>query len=81
MYYQAVSTIQEIEAAIAQLPDEDYRQLMRRLEERRNAAWDRQMEEDAANGNLDKLWAQAEKEIEEGETMPLDEFLRHQELP
>ena len=72
-----MSTIQEIEAAIAKLPPGEFRELMRRLEEQREAAWDRQMQEDAKSGMLDKLWQQAEREIEAGETVSLDEFLRH----
>ena len=72
-----MSTVQEIEAAIVKLSPDEFRELMSWLEEHRAAAWDRQMEEDAKNGNLDKLWERAERENEAGETISLDEFFRN----
>ncbi len=57
-----ISTLREIEAAIADLPSNEFWELMSRLEERRQAEWDRQMEEDARSGKLDRLYAALEKE-------------------
>ena len=76
-----MDTVQEIEAAIAKLSPDEFRELMSRLEEHREAAWDRQMEEDAKNGNLDKLWERAERENAAGETISLEEFLRNASPP
>jgi len=61
-----VTKIEEIEAAIAQLPREQFEQL---------AEWfDRQIEADAKAGRFDPLWAKAEKEIAQGKARPLDWF-------
>lgn len=70
-----MSTIEEIEKAIGDLPRDEFWKLTDRLIERREAAWDAQIEADAASGRLDDLWAEADKEIEAGRTEPLDAFL------
>ena len=75
-----MSTVEEIERAIEELPQGEIKKLTDRLIARREAAWDQQIESDAASGKLDALWAEAEKEIDAGETMTLDEFLDHKEL-
>ena len=75
-----MSTVEEIEKAIAALPKEEFWKLTDRLVARRNDVWDKEMEEDSAAGRLDTLWQDAEKEIAAGTTIPLDEFLRHQKL-
>lgn len=76
-----MSTVEEIEAAIAQLPEKQVRALTARLIARQEDAWDRQIEADAVSGRLDALWDEAKKEIEAAETESLDEFLRNQDLP
>ena len=68
-------SIQEIEQAIARLPRDEFFELVRHLRERHADEWDRQMEEDAKNGGLDRLWEKAKKEIEGGGLRPLDEIL------
>lgn len=75
-----MSTVEEIEKAISDLPREDFWKLTDRLMEKREAAWDAQIAADAASGRLDALWAEAEKEIEAGETQSLDAFLDDQKL-
>lgn len=50
-----MSTIQEIEAAIRQLPDADLAAHRARFAEFDAQAWDRQLERDAAEGRLDSL--------------------------
>ncbi len=61
-----MSTVKEIEEAIAQLPKDEFWQLTDRLVARRNAEWDRQIEEDAAAGRLDFLYDEAEAEGKAG---------------
>jgi len=70
-----MSTVQEIESAIAGLPRQDFLDLVDRLRYRHADAWDRQIEEDAAAGRLDSLWEETRREIAEGKTRPLDEIL------
>ena len=69
--------MQEIEQEIAKLSPEHFLELAHWVEEQREAAWERQMEAELASGQLDREWAQAQWEIETGETTSLDEFLRH----
>ncbi|GAB4179498.1 MAG: hypothetical protein Fur0032_20180 [Terrimicrobiaceae bacterium] len=76
-----MSTVEQTVEAITALPREEFWKLTDELIARRDAAWDRQLEEDAEAGRLDSLWENAEKEIAAGETTDLDEFLRHQKLP
>jgi hypothetical protein len=70
-----MTSIQEIERAIAQLPRREFFELVRRLQERHWEEWDRQIEEDSRAGLLDPLLSEAEKEIAEGKTRPLGELL------
>lgn len=72
-----MSTMKEIEAAIEKLPTKDKRDLHRWLAEQMSEEWDRQIEADAASSKLDALAAEARREIREGKTIPLDEFLDH----
>lgn len=72
-----MSTLADIEDAIAKLPPVEFRALLQRMKERDADAWDRQIEDDAKSGKLDHLWEQARREIAEGEVVPLDEFLRN----
>jgi hypothetical protein len=61
-----MSTVQEIEEAIAQPPKKEFWELTDRLLVRRNAEWDRQIEEDAAAGRLDFLYEEAEADRKAG---------------
>lgn len=73
-----MSTVQEIEAAISQLPPGEVWTLKARLDEFCDKLWDAQIEEDARPGGpLDRLAQEAIREIDAGETQPLDDFLRH----
>ncbi len=72
-----MNSLQEIEAALSKLPPEDFEEVARWIEARREAAWEQQLEKEIASGNLDQAWARAQDEIAAGETTPLDEFLRH----
>ena len=76
-----MTNIEEIERAIARLPRDEFFELVRHLRERHANEWDRQIEEDARNGRLDRLWEKAEQEIEKGGLRPLDEILDDTGLP
>lgn len=49
------NTVEDIEKAITQLPQEQLRQFRAWYEKFDSNAWDRQIEEDAAGGKLDAL--------------------------
>jgi hypothetical protein len=70
-----MSTVQEIETAIADLPRGEFLSLVDRLRVRHAEEWDRQIAEDAGAGRLDALWKDAQREIASGETRPLHEIL------
>jgi hypothetical protein len=70
-----MSTVQEIEAAIQRLPDAEVLALVDRLRERHAEAWDRQIESDVNAGRLDFLVQEAQAELRQGQTKPLDEVL------
>lgn len=61
-----MSTVMEIEQAIAQLPKDEFWKLTDRLIALREEAWDRQIEKDAESGKLDKLFDQADRDFEVG---------------
>ena len=68
-----MSTVNEIEAAIAELPREEFWKLTDRLVAKRNADWDRQIEEDIRAGKLDRFAEEALRELREGKTRPFPE--------
>jgi len=55
-------SLAEIKQLATQLPPEELTALRTFLVERDNAAWDKQIEEDAASGKLDRLFEEAESE-------------------
>lgn len=70
----AVSTVQEIEAAIAKLSPGEFLALVDRLRERHPEAWDRQIEQDATSGRLDALHSRLTAENKGKPTRPLEEI-------
>jgi hypothetical protein len=56
--------VEEIEAAIAGLPPEEYRRLADWFRAREQTRWDQQMDRDSEAGRLDFLFAEAESESE-----------------
>ena len=70
-----MSTVQEIEQAIAKLPEAEFISLMDRLRARHADVWDRQIENDVASGRLDFLVREAEAEQLQGKTKPLNEVI------
>lgn len=67
-----MSTVAEIEAAIARLPRKQLWELKARLDRRCEAEWDAQIEEDARPGGpLDRLAEEAIAEFRAGRATPL----------
>lgn len=54
--------VEEIEHAIERLSPEEFRRLSQWVLERDQAAWDAQMQQDAASGALDFLFEEADEE-------------------
>jgi hypothetical protein len=59
-------SLAEIKQAAAQLPPDELTALTAYLVERDQAAWDEQLEKDAASGKLDRLFQEAESERAKG---------------
>ena len=66
-----MSTIQEIERAVTDLPPEELAEFRRWFLEFDAAEWDRQFEEDVAAGRLDALADEALADLRAGRTRPL----------
>lgn len=75
-----MSTLTEIEAAIAKLPPPEFRELLHRLNERDAEEWDRQIEEDARSGKLDRLYSRMMEEDGAESKVALDEVVNDPEL-
>jgi hypothetical protein len=75
-----MSTLAEIEEAIAKLPPTEFRELLRRLRERESEAWDRQIEEDAHSEKLQALYSRLMEGESDQPKVPLDEVLDEPEL-
>lgn len=70
-----MSTIAEIEEAIAKLPATEVRLLLQRLQGREAAAWDQQIAGDAQSGRLDALYTRLTERDGGQPQMSLDEVL------
>lgn len=71
-----MQTMPEIQAAISKLSRRELWKLVEWLDEKRNQVWDREMEEDAAAGRLDKFSHEAREDVRAGRTYPMEEVLR-----
>jgi hypothetical protein len=69
-----MTTLQEIEAAIKQLPQDDAHQLSAWLQNYLETAWDRQIQADLESGKLDRLISQAEADIATNQVKDLNEI-------
>jgi len=58
-----MSTVADIENAVASLDPDGFARFERWFVAHRNRVWDRQLDEDAAAGRLDSLFAEAETEM------------------
>lgn len=59
-------SVQEIKAAVAQLPAGELDELLEQLEEMRQEMWDEQIAKDFADGRFDALIEQAKIDAAEG---------------
>ena len=58
--------VEQLEAAIAGLPAEEYQRIVHWFREREQLRWDEQIDRHAATGKLDFLLEEADRESEEG---------------
>lgn len=66
-----MSSVDQIEAAILQLPPEEFRKLSDWLLDLDQERWDKQLERDVAAGKLDALAEEAIKDFKAGRCRPL----------
>ncbi|MDI6735277.1 MAG: hypothetical protein QME42_03625 [bacterium] len=66
-----MSTVQEIEKAITQLPEDDFGILSKWLEDFESKMWDNQFEEDVQSGRLEKLANEAISDFRAGKCKEL----------
>lgn len=64
--YSPIMSVEELEKAVTKLSAQERARLMKFLEEMDAAEWDRQIEEDARNGKLDKLVEKSEANFRAG---------------
>jgi hypothetical protein len=57
--------VEEIEAAINDLPPEDFRRIAIWFRERDQSLWDQQLDNDASTGRLDFLFEEVETESQQ----------------
>jgi hypothetical protein len=70
-----MSTVQEIKAAIRALPDVDFREVSRAVEEMEAQRFDRTLENAARSGKLDAWLRRVDADIDAGRVKPLDEVV------
>lgn len=70
-YPCVMRSVEEIKAEIAKLTPAEVRQVARWLEEYAASIWDKQIEDDAAAGKLDRFIEEALEEHRQGKTRPL----------
>jgi hypothetical protein len=58
--------VEEIEAAIDELPPEDFRRIANWFRERDQALWDQQLDSDSSSGRLDFLFEEIETDSDHG---------------
>jgi hypothetical protein len=73
-----MSSVAEIEKAIAKLPPGEFVELERWFDAERNRQWDRQIERDARSGKLREVYERLKNQGQPN--VPLDEFLDNEEL-
>jgi hypothetical protein len=75
-----MSSVTEIEEAIAKLPPGQFIQLERWFDAERNRVWDQQIEKDAQSGKLQELYERLQSENQNQSNVSLDEFLDDEKL-
>ena len=79
-YLLRMSSVAEIERAIAQLSPGEFVELERWFEAEQNRKWDRQIEEDSQSGKLREAYHRLESENQGQSNIPLDDFLDNEKL-
>lgn len=64
-------SLKEIQDAVSNLPQEDFRTFCGWFDEFRADAWDKQIEEDARSGRLNAAVSRADADFEAGRCTPL----------
>ena len=70
-----MSTVQEIKAAISALPDADFRELSRAIDEMEAKRFDQALETAAQSDELDEWLNKVDVDIDAGRVKPLDEII------
>jgi hypothetical protein len=70
-----MSTVQEIKAAISALPDADFREVSRAIDEMEAERFDQALETAAQSGKLDRWLNKVDADIDAGRVKPLDEII------
>ena len=74
-------TVDSVKEALEELSDSDQEQILRWLDERHNAKWDRQMEQDFAPGGRGQyLLDDVKADIQAGRTQPLEDVLNESKI-
>jgi hypothetical protein len=66
-----MTKVQALQEKIIELDSDDFAQLLKWMNEREWDEWDREIEEDSANGRLDAFFEEARREHREGKTTKL----------
>ena len=69
-----MSTVKEIEAAIGELPRDQFFHLITWIKDRFEDEWDRQIEDEVKAGRLDHLAREALGEYRAGQTKPFPSY-------
>ena len=64
-------TIQELQSVIAELPHDEFWQLVESLDELKNERWDEEIARDAKAGRFDEIMARGKQDIAEGRSRPI----------
>ena len=70
-----MSTVQEIKAAIAKLPDSDFRELSQAIDDMEAERFDHALEAAAQSGTLDTWLKKVDADIDAERVKPLDEII------
>lgn len=68
-------SVQEIKAAIMALPDADFREVSRAVDEMEAERFDRALEDAAQSGKLDPWLRKVDTDIDAGRVKPLNEVI------
>ena len=64
--FKVMDRVEEIEAAIRNLPPEDFRRIANWLRERDQSLWDQQLDSDSSGNRLDFLFQEIDAESQQG---------------